>query len=224
MLQAASSVFKREWLQVTRSRGQWMESWIFFLLVSMLVPMIVGEPLKQLPLLSVALIWTSILLATLLTLDKVIRIEFVDGVFDYWLMSNEPLWWLMFIKSWSHWILWILPMIIVSPFVMYVLGLNTQTIPVLFLSLLLGTPVFSFLAIMSASLTLTLRSSGLLLALILVPLALPVIFIGAMPLASHLAGQSASGFYALLGAFSMVCSVLLPHACAFGIKVSSSCG
>lgn len=224
MLKAASSVFKREYLLISRSAGQWMESWIFFVLVVLLLPMLVGESLKQTPLLVMALIWISILLATLLTLDKVIRLDFYDGVFDYWLMSCEPLWWLMFIKSWSHWLLWILPMVLVSPVVMLILGLDKDAIPVLFFALLLGTPVFSFLALVSASLTLTLRSSGLLLALILVPLSLPVIFVGAMPLASHLAGQSASGFYALLGAFSIASSVLLPHACAFGIKVSSSCG
>ncbi|HET9843504.1 MAG TPA: heme exporter protein CcmB [Gammaproteobacteria bacterium] len=213
-------MFKREWLITRRSKGQWAQPIAFFILATAILPMSQGQRLTQLPLLSCSLLWMTTLLASLLTLDGVLRSDHQEGCFEQWILGSYPLWWLMLIKSWAHWVIWVLPMVLISPLLMIMLQIPVSAIPILFISLLLGTPSFSFLGLLSTSLTLSIKASGLLLALILIPLAYPVILMGLAPTTRSLEGFGVGGNFALLAAFSIVMSVLAPHVCAFGVKVS----
>ena len=220
MLLSAFSLIKREWVLMRRSKGQWAEPWIFLILTASLLPMLNAEAVKNNPLLGISLLWISLMMAVMLTFDKGLRQDFHDGVFEQWRLGPNPLWWLVFAKSLAHWLMWVLPMIILSPLLMVMFSLPSVLMPVTLMGFILGTPVFSFLGLVASALTLNLRASGLLLALIFIPLTVPVLILALSACASAMADHDVSGHLALLAALSVLSMVLLPHASAFGIKVS----
>jgi heme exporter protein B len=109
------ALIKRDFNIAKRSQGQWIQPWLFFMLMCFVMPMLASEEFERQPLLSVGLLWLGLLLSSLLTLDANLRTDFQEGVFDQWLLSPIPFWWLILIKGWAHWVFWILPMVMFAP-------------------------------------------------------------------------------------------------------------
>lgn len=207
---------KREILLARRGRGQWLNPLIFFVMVTSLFPLSkIGHP-KLYAMLAPSIIWIAFLLATILSLESSFRSDFEEGVFEQWILSPSPLWFLLLTKGLAHWFVHLLPMIIIAPFVAYSLCLPPEILPNLIITLLLGTPVLSMIALMGVCLTLGLRNSGLLLSLILLPLTIPVLVLGVSAI------QSSQPFiqWALLGALFALSGSLAPLGSAFALKMS----
>lgn len=224
MMTAALKVFTREWYLVRSTPSQWTQPWVFIVLMTLLPGMLIGDQLRHNPLLPGMLIILSIVYACMLSLDRAIRQENLSGIFAQWLISPWPMWWLMLVKGWSHWLLWVMPMVFISPVMMVVFGLDLQTSCTLFIALSIATPMLSFVGLMSSALTLNAQASGFLVALIMLPLIMPMALLSLSPIQSVLIDQSPAASFALLAAITVVSSVLCPIACAFGVRVGQSCG
>ncbi len=210
-------VMLREWYLVKAKKGQWAQGLVFYSLVAFLVPLVHQQGFSTDPVLGALLVWTALLLASMLTMDASLSHDFEDGSFDHWMLSPKPLWVLMGLKSLSHWLFWILPMVLISPLVALMMGLSVQESLNLLVSMMVGTPVLSFLGLGCACLTSSLQS-GVLLSLMVIPLVLPVLLMGCLSVAQP---EQANAYYALAGAMSIFCVTGLPHVAAFGVRMNS---
>ncbi|WP_132550110.1 heme exporter protein CcmB, partial [Pseudomonas aeruginosa] len=137
---------------------------VFFAIVIALFPLAVGPESQLLQTLSPGLVWVAALLAVLLSLEGLFRSDFEDGSLEQWVLSPHPLALLVLAKVLAHWLFSGLALVLMSPLFALMLGLPARCIPVLLLSLLLGTPVLSLLGAVGAALTVGLKRGGLLLA------------------------------------------------------------
>ncbi len=193
---------------------------VFFALVIALFPLAVGPESQQLRELSPGLLWVAALLAVLLSLDGLFRGDFEDGSLEQWLVSSQPLSLLVLAKVAAHWLFSGLALVLLSPLLALMLGLPLQSLGVLLLSLLLGTPVLSLLGAVGAALTVGLKRGGLLLALLILPLYIPVLILGTGAQQASLQGLPAAGQLLWLASLTALAVTLCPFAIAAGLKIS----
>ncbi|KAA8718530.1 heme exporter protein CcmB [Pseudomonas cannabina] len=193
---------------------------VFFALVIALFPLAIGPDAQLLQTLSPGLMWIAALLAVLLSLDGLFRSDFEDGSLEQWVLSPHPLALLVLSKVLAHWVFSGLALVLLSPLLALMLGLPGNCLPVLMLSLLLGTPVLSLLGAVGAGLTVGLKRGGLLLALLILPLYIPVLILGSAALQAALQGMPATGYLLWLGSLSVLAITLTPFAIAAGLKIS----
>lgn len=193
---------------------------VFFAIVVALFPLALGPQAQLLQTLSPGLVWVAALLAVLLSLDGLLRSDFEDGSLEQWVLSPHPLALLVLIKVLAHWFFSGLALVLLSPLLALMLGLPVQCLPVLMVSLLLGTPVLSLLGALGAALTVGLKRGGLLLALLILPLYIPVLILGSGALQAALQGMPATGYLLWLGSLAALAITLTPFAIAAGLKIS----
>lgn len=193
---------------------------VFFAVVIALFPLAVGPESQQLRNLSPGLLWVAALLAVLLSLDGLFRSDFEDGSLEQWVVSPHPLSLLVLAKVVAHWLFSGLALVLLSPLLALMLGLPAHCVPVLLLSLLLGTPVLSLLGAVGAALTVGLKRGGLLLALLILPLYIPVLILGAGALQASLQGLPAAGQLLWMASLTALAVTLAPFAIAAGLKIS----
>ncbi|KPC28338.1 Heme exporter protein B [Pseudomonas syringae pv. cilantro] len=193
---------------------------VFFALVIALFPLAIGPDAQLLQTLSPGLMWIAALLAVLLSLDGLFRSDFEDGSLEQWVLSPHPVALLVLSKVLAHWVFSGLALVLLSPLLALMLGLPANCLPVLMLSLLLGTPVLSLLGAVGAALTVGLKRGGLLLALLILPLYIPVLILGSAALQAALQGMPATGYLLWLGSLSVLAITLTPFAIAAGLKIS----
>ena len=170
--------------------------------------------------LSTGLVWVAALLSVLLSLDGLFRSDFEDGSLEQWVLSSHPLPLLVLAKVLAHWAFSGLALVLLSPLLAMMLGLPVECLPILLLSLLLGTPVLSLLGAVGAALTVGLKRGGLLLALLILPLYIPVLILGSGALQAALMGMPATGYLLWLGSLTALAVTLTPFAIAAGLKIS----
>ncbi|PBP63922.1 heme exporter protein CcmB [Pseudomonas syringae] len=193
---------------------------VFFAIVVALFPLALGPQTQLLQTLSPGLVWVAALLAVLLSLDGLLRSDFEDGSLEQWVFSPHPLALLVLIKVLAHWVFSGLALVLLSPLLALMLGLPVQCLPVLMVSLLLGTPVLSLLGALGAALTVGLKRGGLLLALLILPLYIPVLILGSGALQAALQGMPTTGYLLWLGSLAALAITLTPFAIAAGLKIS----
>ena len=184
---------------------------VFFAIVVALFPLAVGPETQLLQTLSPGLVWVAALLSVLLSLDGLFRSDFEDGSLEQWVLSSHPLALLVLAKVLAHWAFSGLALVLLAPLLALMLGLPTACLPVLLLSLLLGTPVLSLLGAVGAALTVGLKRGGLLLALLI---------LGSGALQAALQGMPATGYLLWLGSLTALAVTLTPFAIAAGLKIS----
>lgn len=160
------------------------------------------------------------LLAVLLSLDGLFRSDFEDGSLEQWVLSPHPLALLVLAKVLAHWIFSGLALVLLAPLLALMLGLPSHCLPVLLGSLLLGTPVLSLLGAVGAALTVGLKRGGLLLALLILPLYIPVLILGSGALQAALQNMPATGHLLWLASLTALAVTLAPFAIAAGLKIS----
>jgi heme exporter protein B len=160
------------------------------------------------------------LLSSLLALESVFRSDVDDGTLEQWVLSGQPLGWLLTAKMVAHWLVTGLPLVLISPAVAVALGLPASVWPVLMLSLALGTATLSVLGGIGAALTVGARRGSVLLSLLVLPLAMPLLIFGARAAEQALAGQSAAGPLELLAAMFFLAWSLGPLAMSAAIRIS----
>ena len=210
----------RETRLLFRRPAELLNPLVFFAIVIALFPLAVGPDTQLLQRLSPGLVWVAALLAVLLSLDGLFRSDFEDGSLEQWVLSSQPLALLVLAKVLAHWVFSGLALVLLSPVLALMLGLPSACLPVLLLSLLLGTPVLSLLGAVGAALTVGLKRGGLLLALLILPLYIPVLILGSGALQAALEGMPATGYLLWLGSLAALAVTLTPFAIAAGLKIS----
>ncbi|MGI8561668.1 MAG: heme exporter protein CcmB, partial [Luteimonas sp.] len=167
-------------------------------------------------------IWVAVLLSSLLALDTLFRGAAEDGSLEQWVLAPVPLAWLVGVRVLTHWATTALPLLLATPLLAALLQVPREQWPVLIASLALGTPLLSLLGAVVAALTVGMRRSGILVALLALPLYVPVLVFGAGSVAAAaqgLHGPASAGL--LLLAAGLVMSLLLaPLAAAAAIRIA----
>ena len=215
-----ATLVAREARLLFRRPAELLNPLVFFALVIALFPLAVGPETQLLKTLSPGLLWVAALLSVLLSLDGLFRGDFEDGSLEQWVLSPHPLALLVLAKVLAHWAFSGLALVILSPLLGLMLGLPVACLPVLLVSLLLGTPVLSLLGAVGAALTVGLKRGGLLLALLILPLYIPVLILGSGALQAALQGMPATGYLLWLGCLTALAVTLTPFAIAAGLKIS----
>ncbi len=174
----ASALFRRDLLLSIRVGGSALVGVLFFLAVVTVIPFGVGPDLNLLARIGPAILWIGALLATLLGLDRLFQADRDDGTLDLMLMAGRPLELVVLIKCLAHWVATGLPLVVAAPLLAIFLNLDPVAMGAVTLTLLVGTPALTLIGAIGATLTVSLRRGGLLLAVLVVPLAIPVLIFG----------------------------------------------
>jgi heme exporter protein B len=165
-------------------------------------------------------LWVAALLALLLSMNRLFRDDFDDGSLEQLVLAPQPLALLVLGKVLAYWLQMVLPLLLLAPVVALAYDLPPTAIQVLLLSLLLGTPALSLLGAISAALTVGLRQGAGILAILLLPLSIPVLIFGSRATDLAVDGMNTSGPLLLLGAISLLALSLAPFAIAAALRVS----
>ena len=221
MLRAAGAMLRRDLLLALRHPGELLDAWFFFVLIVCLFPLGTRPDAALLQTFAPAIIWIAALLATLLSLERIFRADSADGSLEQILLSPQPLVVLVLAKVLAHWLSSGLLLIIASPLLAIALGLPESAIPVLILSLLMGTPILSLVGAIAVALTAGLRGAGLLLPLLLLPLYTPVLIFGSHAVQAAAEGLTASGPLTMLAAMLTLAFTLAPLAIAAALRIAN---
>lgn len=218
--QAFFALLRRDLLLALRRRSEVANPILFFVLVITLVPLGIGAQPNLLRAIAPGIIWVSALLAAMLSLDSLFRSDFDDGSLEQILLSPHPTTLLILAKVTAHWLVTGLPLLMISPLLAIFLGLPSQALGVLLLTLLLGTPVLSLIGAIGVALTVGLRRGGMILSLLVLPLYVPVlIFAGnAVDMAAN--GLPVDAQINLLIAMLLMSLALAPLPTAAALKMS----
>jgi len=220
MLLAARALMVRDAQLLWARRGDALQPALFALLTVVLFALGLGGEARALAPVAAAVLWLAVLLAGLLALDGLFRGDMEDGSLEQWMLAPVPLWWLVLVRTLMHWLTTALPVIVLVPLLGELLHLPHAQLPVLLLSLLLGTPILSLLGAVVAALTVGMRRAGILLALLALPLYVPVLVFGAGAVAAHAQGLDATGALLLLGAGLALALPLAPMTAAAALRIA----
>lgn len=220
LLQAGKALLVRDLRLLWRRRGDAFQPALFALLVVVLFALALGGEPQALSKVASGVLWLAVLLAGLLALDTLFRGDAEDGSLEQWILAPVPLAWLVAVRVFSHWLTTALPLILATPLLGELLHLPREQLPVLMISLALGTPLLSLLGAVVAALTVGMRRSGILVALLALPLYVPVLVFGAGSVAASAQGLDAGGALLLLGAGLVVTLVLAPLVAAAAIRIA----
>lgn len=193
----------------------------FFLAAVTIVPLGVGPDLGLLSRIAPGILWVSLLLSALLTLDRVFQADFEDGSLDLLMLAPVPLEWVVFAKSVSHWLTSGLPLVLAALPLGFLLNLDGTAYPALLVALALGTPALSFIGAVGAALTVNVRRGGLLTSLLVLPFYIPVLIFGVSAVDGMLlagADDFSARSLMLLGALNLASLVLGPIAAAAALR------
>ncbi|MGL1832101.1 heme exporter protein CcmB [Rhodocyclaceae bacterium SMB388] len=220
MLGPFLAVMRRDLMLAWRGRADVLVTLAFFVVVVCLFPFGVGPETNQLRTIAPGVLWVAALLSTLLSLHRLFAQDHSDGTIEQLLLSPEPtsLW--VTAKVLSHWIVTGLPLVLAAPGLALLFDVEQGALGVLILSLALGTPILALLGAVGAALTLGLRGGGVLLALLVLPLFVPVLIFGAGAVDAHLGGTGADAHLLLLAGGLLGALALAPFACAAALRIA----
>ena len=166
------------------------------------------------------LIWMAMLLSMLLSAERMFQQDYEHGVTEQWIVSGQPLNLMISAKVTAHWLFNLLPILVLCPLIAILFSFNPWETWVLILSLLCGTPALLFLCALAAAFGVGVNQRGALMALILLPLTLPLLIFGSGTLNIAMQGLPIKGYLALLLAMSIIAVSFLPYAIAGVIRIS----
>jgi heme exporter protein B len=219
-LRSARIVCARDLRVAFRRREQIVQPLAFFALVTTLFPLSISPELSQLRPMASGVLWVGALLASLLALEFLFRDDALDGTLEQYALSGRSLTWLLFAKTVSHWLLTGLPLALLAPVLGAALGVPSAAMPEMIGALLLGTLSLSLLGAIVAALTLGVKRSGVLLSLLMLPLAVPILIFGSQATGRAMEGGSFAAPMYMLGAFAVLGVTLAPLAAAGAVRIS----
>ncbi len=220
LAEAVLATLRRDLLIAYKRKNDLFNPFMFFVLVATLFPIGISPEPEVLVEISAGVLWISALLASLLAMDNLFRADFEDGSLELLMLSPHPLYFLVLAKNVAHWLVSGLPVVLVSPLIAYMLNFPEGAYSTLVLTLLLGTPVLSLLGSIGVALTVGLGSRGLILAVITLPMSVPVLIAGTLTVSQTLEGASLSGYLAIMGAMLVAAFTLAPLASAAALRIS----
>jgi heme exporter protein B len=220
LMASARALFVRDLRLLWRRRGDALQPALFALLVVVLFALALGNDRATLAKSAGAVLWLASLLAGLLALDTLFRGDAEDGSLEQWMLAPVPLAWLVLVRTFMHWATTALPLLVAAPLLAELLHLPHEQLDVLLASLALGTPLLSLLGAVVAALTVGMRRSGILVALLALPLYVPVLVFGAGSVVQAAQGLDVTGALLMLGAGLVLALVLAPLAAAAAIRIA----
>lgn len=205
---------------VLRRRSDVVATLFFFVIAVSLFPLGVGAEPALLRAIGPGVLWVAALLSAMLSLGRLFAADFSDGTLEQLLLSPVPLMLAVAVKVAAHWLVSGLPLVVLAPLLGLQFDLSPQALWVLTFSLLLGTPLLSLIGAIGAALTLGVRGAGVLVAVLVLPLYIPVLIFGAGAVAASATGISPQGALSLLGALLALGAVFGPYAAAAALRIS----
>jgi heme exporter protein B len=214
-MSAFASLLGRDMRLSVRVGGGALMGALFFLVVVSMIPFAIGPDLALLARIGPAILWLGALLASLLALDRLFATDYEDGSLDLLMMGGMPLELAVATKAIAHWITTGLPLVIIAPLLGLMLNVDLHALEWLALTLAAGTPALTFLGLIGAALSVALRRGGLLLAVLVLPLTVPVLIFGVAATNAAIVGPAPFGPpFTILCALSLASLVLGPIAAA----------
>lgn len=218
-MNAFTALLKRDLRIALRVGGGALIGVLFFLIVVVLMPFAIGPDTNLLKRIGPAILWLGAMLASLLTLDRLFTADFEDGSLDLIVMSRMPLEIIVATKALAHWLAAGLPLIIATPILGLILNLDASATGAVALTLLAGTPALTFTGMIGAALAVTLRRGGLLLAVLVLPLSIPVLIFGVSASNAAIVGPLPFGApFTILCALTLVSFIIGPLAAASALR------
>lgn len=214
------ATLRRELQVALRSPGNMMNPLMFFIIAVSLFPLGGGADPEWLGRIAPGVLWVTALLAVMLSMESLFRSDFEDGTLEQLLLSPQPLYFHLLMKVFGHWLVTGLPLVVVAPVLAYMLALPSEGYAPLLWGLVLGTPTLNFIGAIGTALTVGLARSGVLLAVLVLPLSIPVLVFGAGMVEITLNGLPVAGIAAVLGALLVLALTLSPLAIAAALRIS----
>ena len=211
----------RELLLLWRNPAEIINPLFFFVMVVSLFPLAISPQPALLRMVAPGVVWVAALLAVMLSMDGLFRRDQESGVLDQILTAPVLPVIPVSAKLLAHWLLTGLPLVLVSPLLGHMLQLPSVVLVPLMLSVLLGTPSLTVVGAIGAALTVGLNRGGILLAVLVLPLYIPILIFGAGAVTTAMQGGPVDGVLAVLGALLALTLSLGPLAVAAGLKISS---
>ncbi len=221
MFEIIRTIISRDLTLAMRRRSDVMTTLFFFVIVVSLFPLGIGPELNTLRQIAPGVFWVAALLASMLALEKLFAADFEDGTLEQMLLTPQPVFILVLAKVFAHWLVTGVPLVLLSPLLGLQYDLAAETLGVLLLSLLLGTPALSLIGAIGAALTLGLRGGGVLVSLLVLPLYIPVLIFGAGAVEANVSGLGETGHLLMLGAILLLALVAAPLATSAALRISA---
>lgn len=217
---ALGVLIRRDLLLALRRRAQILNPLVFFVIVVTLFPLGLGPEPNLLQKLAPGVLWVAALLSAMLSLEAMFHSDFEDGSLEQLLLAPQPVFITIIAKVLTHWLLSGLPLLLLAPLLALWLHLSPEAIVVLLASLALGTPVLSLIGAIGVALTVGLRRGGVLLSLLVLPLYIPVLIMGAGAVDAAASGLAAGAHLSILGALLLLALSLAPWAAGAALRIS----
>ena len=216
---ALAALLVRDMRLAVRVGGGALIGVLFFLIVVTLTPFALGPDLALLARVGLAILWLGALLASLLALDRLLAMDQEDGSLDLILTARVPLELAVAAKALAHWLTTGLPLVVAAPLLGFLLNLEPKATGAIALTLLAGTPALTFIGLIGAALTVALRRGGLLLAVLVLPLTVPVLIFGVAASNAAIVGPVPFATpFAILCALTLMSLVVGPFAAAAALR------
>lgn len=217
---AAFAVCRRDLLVVWRRRSDLLMPVVFFGVVVSVFPLSLGAEPNLLARISPGVIWVAALLATVMSLENLFRNDFENGTLEQMVLAGVPLAVLVAGKMVAHWLGAAVPLLLLAPLLGYALAMDPTTLAVMLLTLVLGTPVLTGIGAAGAALTVSLRRGGFLVAILVLPLYVPVLVFGAGAVDASRVGLPVAAHLYLLASLAVLTMSLSPLGVALALKVN----
>ncbi|MCG7537185.1 heme exporter protein CcmB [Pseudoalteromonas sp. OOF1S-7] len=216
------AVYRKDVTLAFRQRAEIVNPLLFFLIVISLFPLAIGPEPALLGRMAAGIIWVAALLSTMLGLDKLFRDDYADGSLEQMIASPYPVSLSVLAKVAAHWTITGLPMVLMAPLFALLMNLDSQALGATILTLLIGTPLLSFIGAIGAALTVGLQKGGILMSLLVLPLYIPVLIFATSAIDTASMSVAYGGQLAILGAMLAVAIVTAPIAISSALRVSVS--
>ena len=212
--------FHRELLILSRQIRFLFNTCLFFLMILFIFPLTLKPEIAFIRMIAPGVIWIAILLSMLLASERLFQQDYDQGVIEQWLLSGYSLNLLVSGKVFAHWFVNVIPFVMLCPVIAILYSFTAWESWILLLSLLCGTPALLFLCALAATFGVGISQRGALMALVLLPLTLPILMFGSGTLTAAMYGLPVSGYLALLLAISLMAVAFLPFAIAAVTRIS----
>jgi heme exporter protein B len=213
-------IVRRDLILAWRRRADVLSTVFFFVIVVSLFPLGIGPETQLLRTIAPGVVWVAALLASMLSLGRLFANDYQDGTLEQLLVTPQPLYLVVVGKVFAHWLIAEIPLVLIAPLLGLQFDLSNNTLLILFVSLLLGTPVLSLIGSVGAALTLGLRGSNVLISILVLPLYIPVLIFGAGAVEASIMGMTPQSHIYLLSAVSVLSLAFAPWAAAAALRIS----
>ena len=203
-----------------RSKQELFNGLMFFVMVIVLFPLGIDPGVSYLSVSAGGLVWVAFMLSLMLSVGQMFKQDYEDGTIEQWVLSGQPLFLLVLSKVFALWLVTSLPLVMISPVLAVMLHMQVEQIPIMLVTLVIGTPCLALIVSIGAALTAGVRGGGVLLMLLVLPLATPVLIFATGILSAASEGLEVSGLFAILVALFVLSIITCPFATSASLKIA----